>query len=320
MATKAQLIARIAAEVTILDETLTDENNNVKTYRVRHTRARGANAQGNRVTVWVYDEGGAGEQAIMAYDHWMDVPLANRYLDYRDTLPASSRTRNEDYKSVDVLAFREINGGKFEKVGIWNSATDVLDDYMHQEPDPGEGPTTADLMKFAQGIIDTSASFNPQNGRGNAIKVPLFDELYVEYPQGHGYIDVPNLEIVLPASELIARVDVSINFSVGDTTNNDGTNFHFQWQVDGSWLGAEVSTGFIKQESSSWFLGYNSYITDTDDGNEHRFSLWSWTTDRQGPVTIGNSSVIVEERRVVIEDVYRNPVLLPQGSVQIIGK
>ena len=300
MSTKAELIVRISAEARIISETLITDYDQIRTYVIRHERTRNVNVEGRTVTLWVYDEGGANEEALMDYDQWLDVPLSVRLSDYIDTLPPTISVRNIGYMTAYIVRFTEVTntGIKTEKIGIWNEQTDKLDVYESTEIyDPVPGPTT-EYPAFSQGTLDTATSFNPRNGKSNAIKVPLFNNVLVEYPVDIAIIDIDNNEIVLPAKMLIALAHVTMTFSTLDTTNNDGTNFHFQWQVDGNWIGVELSTGFIKAESSSWNYGVDSYLIDEDDGIEHRFSFWCWCTDRQGPVTIQECSAVVEEKKV----------------------
>ena len=310
MATRNDIITRIANEVIIISDELIYEEQNIKAYRITHKQVSGINARGRTIRYWVYDEGGPSEEALMSYNDFKDITLGNRYLDYTNALPAEDDTAEERYHSVNIMEFRYENPSiDTKKIGIYNSSTDKLDIYEGTPPETGFPAPSTQYIKFAQGNRENSTPFTPGTNRGNANKVPLFDTLTYEYPSGTNYIDIVNDEIVLPSDEIIARVDINIAISTGDTTNNDGMDLHFQWQVDGSWIGVNPwSTGLVKQESSSFTMPISSYIHDDFDGLEHRFSLWCWATNRQGQTRINNCSCIVEERWISPENLYINPV------------
>ena len=312
MATRSQLLARIVKEVDILSDVLLAEEQQVRTYRITHRRIVGVNSIGGTIELWVYRESEAEEEALLSYADWKDVPLANRYLDYISTLLDHEETGSEIYHTLSMMSFTLLDSQaetSVQKIGIWNNSTNKLDVYDQQSasiPDPGPGDDK--VLAMSQGIRDNQIAFDPRNGKNNARQVPLFEVIGMEYPAGIGFIDVAAEQIVLPANMPIARVDITVSISTRDTTNNDGTNFHFQWKRNGDWVGAVLSTGFIKQEAHSFLYVANSYIKNDNDGSEDRFDFWAWTTDRQGPIDINDCSCLVEERKVNVEDLYVNPV------------
>ena len=303
MATRADILARISAEVTILSDRLVNEEQNIRAYRIQHRRVHGINAVGARIDYWVYDEGGPGEQAIIAYDDWMDVTIGNRYLDWSDGQPPETETWNERYHGISIMEFgygpREAGD---KRIGVYNPSTDKLEVYRGEAPDPQPPQPLGQTIALGQCGRDTSTSFNPRNGRSNAEKVPIMEVVFLESPTGIGFFDIPNHEIILPTSITIARADVIIYFGAGNTTNNEGQRWHLQWQRNGQWIGQELATGFIKQESSSFKYGISSYLIDQHQGNDKRFSLWCWCTDRQTNTEVNDAVVLVEERHIDLEN------------------
>lgn len=294
MATKSQLIARIANEVDIVSETFVNEINNVRTYQILHKRVRGINAQGRRIMVWVYDENGANEEAIMSYRDWQDVPIGNRYRDYLDGLGAGTRTKNEGYMSVNLLRFRQINAETKELIGVWNSASDALDVYESGPVKESIARWPAGYPKFGEGYRSTDHEFNPNDGKANAIKVPIFEFKGVEQPQNINFIDVANHQIVVPEGIELMRVDLKITLNLSGARLGKGTNFFFQWQQNDNWYGKIYDTGYLKGDTLTFSFVVIALIQDVAIGTTY-FDFWCWTAGRQGTVTLGDVDCICIE-------------------------
>lgn len=305
MSTKAELITRISNEATIISERLIDDYDQVKTYRIEHTRTRGVNAQGRTILLWVYDEGGAGEEALMDYGQWLDVPLSMRLSDYIDTLPSTVNVRNIAYLSAYIVRFTEVTntGVKIEKVGIWNDSTDKLDVYETTEAyPPSVKPTLPNgYYCFGEGYRTTKILLNPADGKANAIKIPLFEIKSYEQPQGINFIDLDNQRIQIIEGFELVRIEITIEMILQGASQGSGTIFFTQWQQNGIWLGIERNSGYLKGDVT-YNLTVMGHFEDVVQSGNTYYDLWLWTVDRQGTVELGDVSCIVTE-------VYYDPLL-----------
>lgn len=298
MSTKAELIARISAEARIVSETLITDYDQIRTYVIRHERTRNVNVEGRQVTLWVYDEGGAGEEALMDYDQWLDVPLSVRLSDYIDTLPTTISVRNIGYMTAYIVRFTEVTntGIKTEKIGIWNYLTDKLDVYESTDnPIPGVKPILPNgYYCFGEGYRTTKILINPADGKANAIKVPLFEVKSYEQPQGIGFIDEVNQQIKIIEGFELLRIDLAIEMILTGATQGEGTIFYNQWQQNGVWIGIERNSGYLKGDVT-YNLTVMGHFEDIVSGGDTYYDLWLWTEGRQGTIEVGDVSCIVTE-------------------------